>query len=503
MKKLTAILLAVIMLFSLGATALAVNVNISPVMSYNLVEAYRIIDITLVTPSSGDPYYTYAFNTTSGVDYKAVVVDAILSEFPLSGITTSTSDSQIFLFITNNPSADLTAAIASALQDYVTDSAFTFGTDYVSDAADITGNTLTLDVASGYYLILDVTNYAANDVEVEAKNPILCTVLGTALNIKLKTESYTPPVKDVFVGGISANGKSVSIGDDVDFEIDLIIPNYSEYTDYELVFTDTLGTGYTFNDDILVELDSTELEEDTDYEIDFDVAANGVTTITITFADVSDFDVGAELVITYSATVNEDAGNELTNDITVLENGSDVDGTGTKQYTYGIKVEKYNEYQLPLGGVEFMLFDKAPAFDADGNITNGAVSYSFTGNPGDYILDAAGEAEVYTGTDGVLKLWGLKVGTYYLVETKALEGYNKLADAIEIEIIQATVPENVVDVINDNSDAYYDLDVINFMGIELPTTGGIGTALFTILGLGIMMGAGVILVVNRKRVFGK
>ena len=118
-------------------------------------------------------------------------------------------------------------------------------------------------------------------------------------------------------------------------------------------------------------------------------------------------------------------------------------------------------------------------------------------------------SKVEVGTDGKAKFTGLGAGEYTLSETKVPAGYNKIAD-ISFEIT-ATVSDDTTsqtgkqitfdtdnDDINVESDNTLTLTVENQKGTELPSTGGIGTTIFYVIGAILVLGAGILLVTRRR-----
>ena len=114
------------------------------------------------------------------------------------------------------------------------------------------------------------------------------------------------------------------------------------------------------------------------------------------------------------------------------------------------------------------------------------------------VLIVGGE-HAANGMKGKLRLVGLDAGTYYLKETKAPAGYNKISTPIEITIADSDYDGGVEVGEEDLVTGLVPVTVQNSQGFELPTTGGIGTVLFTAVGVA-LMGAGLVLFfLNRKR----
>lgn len=160
-------------------------------------------------------------------------------------------------------------------------------------------------------------------------------------------------------------------------------------------------------------------------------------------------------------------------------------------YSYGIivkKVDKSDRMLLP--GAEFTL-----------KKSDGSSEIHFVGENGVYHVAAAaesGSATLAVGTSGnqmgKLVLSGLDVGTYELTETKAPDGYIKLSTPVTITITDANSNGLVDDssASADGTDGYVELTVENGKGFSLPSTGGMGTMLFTAIGT-VLMGGGLVL----------
>ena len=101
---------------------------------------------------------------------------------------------------------------------------------------------------------------------------------------------------------------------------------------------------------------------------------------------------------------------------------------------------------------------------------------------------------ITTDATGKFTIKGLDADTYYLTETAAPAGYNKLADPVTIFIGE----DGVVNATDDNPNGVTEVKVLNQSGSELPSTGGMGTTVFYVVG-GILVVGAIVLLVARKR----
>ena len=124
--------------------------------------------------------------------------------------------------------------------------------------------------------------------------------------------------------------------------------------------------------------------------------------------------------------------------------------------------------------------------------------YKLTG----WEADATKAITVKTPADGNIKFEGLDAGTYYLEETAAPVGYNKLTDPIKVEI-KSTLPAaggtaSYTVTYNDTTPTDHIVRVENKAGAVLPSTGGMGTTLFYVVGGGLMVAAAVLLITKKR-----
>lgn len=233
---------------------------------------------------------------------------------------------------------------------------------------------------------------------------------------------------------------------------------------------------------------------------DYHVIATGLTdgcTFEVVFHQsyLDTITSDTNIVVTYDAVVNENAviAGDGNSNKTQLKFGEDSDyettWDETKTYTYKVDVVKTDGSNKVLDGAEFKLYDAK---------TGGNEIALVKVSDGVYRFAKDGETGVAATTkNGQLEIKGFDANTtYWLEETKAPEGYNKLAGRVEIAVKDANIDATV------NGDTWHEGDggvhIVNNTGTELPSTGGIGTAIFYALGGALVLGAIVFL--SRKRV---
>ncbi|PLS25523.1 SpaH/EbpB family LPXTG-anchored major pilin [Bifidobacterium imperatoris] len=399
--------------------------------------------------------------------------------------------------------------------------------------ADATQNgkqyTATIDgLAYGYYVVSPQSG-STDTTDKRGTDAILLNVKNnTAVEQNLKS-TYPTVEKTVKNGTEDSNHNSAQIGDKVEFKLVSTVPDMSEYTKgYTFKFTDTLSKGLTLNGVTgtdgnktfapTVKIDGVDgdLVKGTDYNATVVENEDGITSLTIEMVNFKSKQqyVGKAITVEYSATLNENAvvgtnGNDNTAKV-VYSNDPSTDGTGESQedktYTYdfnfGINKVDAENANKKLEGAQFELQDST------GKKIDLVKVSDNTFRPKAKDTEAAAEdTDVKTDVNGVLNFTGLKEGTYKVVETKAPEGYNKLTAPIEVTIHANYDAEGkLTDWGVTKSGETYNKDntsttitVENKKGIELPSTGGMGTALFTVFGVLIVaLGAGWYVKSNRK-----
>ncbi|MBF9711264.1 isopeptide-forming domain-containing fimbrial protein [Bifidobacterium dentium] len=408
---------------------------------------------------------------------------------------------------------------------------------------------------AGYYLIVDEKTGEALGNNDAYSAYIMQVVGDVTVDPKSKTPTVKKEVQDE-TGDKDAesqdqegwgNTADHAIGESFNFRLTATIPgdaNFKAYESYKVVFNDTMSKGITFEkiNSVKVKYGDTTLElADDDYTKTDPVAVPGVTdgskAWTLTIADLKEITgFSAEALGTQEITVAVEYAAHLNNDAVVTntdgatttnKNGVSLDYSnnpnvggegdtghtpGNDVYVYSFKIDntKYagkNEAGNELAGAGFTLYKYD---DTKTGGKGGAVKLVWDSNKNAYrpaVSDNADEAastqtEITSrsedGEKGKFNIIGLDAGKYVLSETKTPEGYNTVADTtIEIKA-EHKLNETVPTVTLTNSKGLAN-DLVDMPGSNLPSTGGMGTALLYVAGIAVFMLAGAILVMALRR----
>ena len=290
-----------------------------------------------------------------------------------------------------------------------------------------------------------------------------------------------------------------AIGETVDFKTTIEVKEGAK--NYKL--HDQMSKGLTFKQIDKVEVEGVKVESSVD-TWQLQETPDGDDTFTVKFADAYVAGLaGKKIVVSYSATVNKDAviagdGNPNETWLDYGDNGH-TEHDKTTTYVWEFSVSKYTggEKKTPLAGAKFKL--STSIVDVEGSTLQFVKLDSDDNGIDQYRLATAGDentvTEFTTPDTGKFRLFGLDAGTYYLTETEAPGGYNKLTDSIVVEIDH---DGNVT--VGGQKDDDKTVEVENKSGSELPTTGGMGTvALYTAGAVIVVIAALGLAVVLRKR----
>ena len=370
-----------------------------------------------------------------------------------------------------------------------------------TETVDADGNATFANLAMGEYFIRPTSTTSVYQLMLQKVEP---TVSGNKYVIDDVT--FTAKHKGVTVEK-TADKTSVTKNEKVTYTITVDIPTYAaQATDKSFSVSDLLPDGLTIDtDSIKVQIGGTDVETEA-YTLN--KTANTTTEPYYTFKlNVSTAQYaanwsangGKQLVITYTATLNDNNTTEVnvkeTNKVTFdysnypYVGNSHAQKTATVDVTtFAIKIDKFvkNQEANKLAGAKFDLYRTATQDEKDAGTSVEIPHTNIQGIKleGDKVTDDNGAAtfEKYEAN-----------GTnydYYLVETQAPSGYNLLDDAVKVKFTDADV---------ENTAGVYTVKVSNSSGIQLPITGGTGTVIFTIIGIALMVGAVVLFVVSRKK----
>lgn len=375
-----------------------------------------------------------------------------------------------------------------------------------SDEDKTKGTATFTDLTAGYYLVFPEGGSTGKGNR--GTDAILVNVPRDGKNTAAEIKSTFPTV-DKQVSNDKTNyqdNTTAQVGDTVTFKLTAKVPDMADYTAYKFVFHDTLSNGLEFvANSVEVSIASNKITAgDNTYS---ETYVDGTKKLTVAFTDLknvvkSGTDKVAtddEIVVTYKAKITKDAvtTNPATNKAH-LEYSNDPSGTGTgtsnpdesKVYTYDINIFKYYKGE---GNTETGLANATFKLTSSEESTSTAIELVKEDGAG-LVYHVKGDNEtgavsvVTTGADGKITIKGLKAGTYYLHETIAPTGYNKLKKPIKIEITVTdnnyTTPSYKVD---GKANADNTIKVENVKGVMLPETGSIGTIGLTALGVAVVL----------------
>lgn len=368
----------------------------------------------------------------------------------------------------------------------------------VSDDADKTKGTATFtELTAGYYLVFPEGGSTGDGNR--GTDTILVNVPKNGDKTEVTIKSKFPTV-DKQVSNNKTDYKdntTAQVGDTVTFKLTAKVPDMTDYTTYKFVFHDTLSNGLAYDaGTVKVTIGGTEVTKEGNYTVNEPTGES--KELTVTFADltkVTDATAGKDIVVTYTAKITKDAvtTKPATNKAYLeYSNNPGTDELGksnpdeSKVYTYDIEIHKFHTEDTDenrLANATFKLTS-----DVDGNNVVKLVAET---DANAYHVQGDGETGVDTVTTdgtGKINIKGLKAGTYYLHETIAPTGYNKLKKPIKIEITVAdgnyTTPSYKVD---DKANTSNTIKVENVKGVMLPETGSIGTIGLTALGVAVVL----------------
>lgn len=463
MKKMIAMFMMFAMILGLNTVAFAaqgtntVHVNTGAYdVSGVTFKAYRVFDVT----KNGDKY-GYA------------MTDNFVEFFNGKGHTT---DNAAYNYANGNQ-----GNIANELKEYIA----TKNTTEDASATATQGNATFPSLADGYYIIVPSGG---------TFSPNLVTVAETetkTVNLKGKEPTAEKKVEN-------QDWASAQVGKKVTFKVTSQVPDMTGKSEYHFKLKDKLSKGLTMTaaDFVSVTIGNETLGKDK-YEVKLTSNnQDGTTELEVTIKEFINYSekAGENIVFEYQAEVNKDAVtvDKATNTAQVgFGNKSDEltfsKPDTVKVYTHTLTITKVDgKDQTPLAGAEFELYEGT-------SVQEGKIIKLVDEGNGVYHVPDTTEltttTTVVSPTTGIINIKGLKQGTYTLKETKAPDGYNKGEDTtITITAESKDGGENVT--VTGNT-----IKVVNNSGVQLPSTGGMGTIIFVAAGVCVV---GFLIFTSRK-----
>lgn len=552
MKKLVSVLLALVMVFTLGISAFAVNTNFHTITITNeksghTYTAYQVFKGDIETkPGTTNKKVLTNIDWGSGVD-DAAVLTALQTDAENFQVQDKDEDGNPKVNESNKP------VMVNAFQDCETAedvanvlASFGDSSQQLDAFAKIVGAHLNTAAGTstespsgtykihvtgdGYYFIKDTGTIGIDDTATKY-------ILKVVEDVTVAAKAETPAIDKVIENADSdkdenpadnntdGKGTAVDVGSVVTFKLTSQVPAMDGYDSYTYIVNDTMSSGLTAVDanedgkiDVEIAIDGVPYNN-------FTVAQNG-QSFTITFNNfINQKDkAGKDIIITYAATLNENAltTNRETNTVNLDYSNNPNDNTSKGKtpdnivyvYDFDIVVDKYTGDKTSgtrLAGAMFVLKNSEGKYyyqdaatktvtwktvDKEPDITN------MTAEQIKAAWETLGVTVITTDSNGAAKFQGVDAGTYYLKEVAAPAGYNLLKADVTVTIT-ATYGENgritsSSATSTDNGQYQQPQKVENNAGAQLPETGGMGTTLFYVVGSVLVIGAAVLLITKKR-----
>lgn len=497
LKKLAGLLLAVVMVLAMSFTVLADvetgTITIKGAIEGATYEVYRLLDLESYV-SGGAHSYT---------------VNPAWNGFFAEGtgaLNYVTIENGYVTWNTNEDDATV-AAFANLAQEYAKEKGINpvQSSENEGEFVIADGNGTFSELPLGYYLVDSTVSAVCG---LDTTNPeaiIIEKILAPTLDKKVQEDSTNEWGK----------ANTAQIGQEVNYKVTITAQAGAQ----NYVLHDTMEPGLSFNKESVKITYKNTLLESTKYSVKTEETEDGCT-FEVDFNEKFCNGLGNDesIVVEYTATLNKEAEiYDATNDNTAwLEFGEGEETTHitTQTKTFFADLIKTDSSKKLIDGAEFKLYDAS---------TGGNEIPVVNVSDGVYRLAVAGETgEEIVVTNGQVRIKGFdREDTYYLEETVAPEGYNKLTGRVPFTVSSTDNTETTEVVEEGNLEAKvnditvgegedarefkeYDnggVRVENKSGTELPSTGGIGTTIFYILG-GLLVFAAVVLMVTKKRMGG-
>ncbi len=527
MKKVMALLLSLVMVLAMSVVAFATEPS---------------------SPATSGTYTITINNSKSGHTYEAYqIFTGTLSDDTLSDIQWGNGVSgvgQTALKAASDKAATLTteaqaAAFAKDVAPYLQNAN---ESNYASGVYTISG------LQAGYYLVKD-----KNNTLTSADDCYTAYIMQVVRNVTASPKGEKPSVEKKVQENVKTDNTTdgygdryndtadYNIGDAVPFKLIGTVPDMSQYAKYKYTFHDTLSNAFYRPITISVYVASDKAGTDKmpvteGFTPNIVVKADNTVLITVSTDDLKTIKYtkdnetatgvqkGQYIIVEYTAVLNsnarvgrKEAGNP--NEVYLTySNNPNQSGDGAPEegqtpvdkvivFTYELDVNKVDgANQTKLANVTFNLYKKENDVKKYAQVVNGKLD--------GWTEAEAGATKLNTNTDGLIKVAGLDDGTYYIHEIKPLPGYNSIDD-VEIvvaadtsngqagegavsELVKIDVTANGVAGVGNVENGTATVTIANNKGANLPSTGGMGTTIFYVVGSILVLGAAILLITKKR-----
>lgn len=475
----------------------------------------------------GHTYTPYRFATFENAGNGTVEVSTVEAwkDAVTAAADTANGNDSIPAEYKNNPAAYVATFNAEQIREFATKLAKTNPLP-TADGADLTvtaeqaGTAQPVAVSGeGWYLVTDTFTKSGETTATTGTPAVVATTVNGLTDLTIvpdkvtgqgnittvgqfnaKTENpLTPPNKTAKVGDVDVDGKTVNVGDTVNFTVSAAVPaSAGNYDVYPFTITDTASKGLKVaeTNTFKVQVDGRDVDSSLYTVTQTGSAAVGTTT-TITFASAKSL-AGKTIVVSYTGTVTKDAltdlGGSVNNKAMITTNGGASGEGTTESKTYGFQFKKIgvDNDANALAGAQFVIKKKDGKF-----LKQDTESKAWSS------VDDQTNATVFTsGADGLVQFKGLAAGDYTVMETNAPNGYaQNFKVTFDVSIAEngtVTFKQDLLHQVTLPTDDQI-ATVKNVKSItQLPLTGAAGTTLFIVVAL-LLAGAGVTVVVKSRQ----
>lgn len=475
----------------------------------------------------GHTYTPYRFATFENAGNGTVEVSTVEAwkDAVTAAADTANGNDSIPAEYKNNPAAYVATFNAEQIREFATELAKT----NPLPTADGAGLTVTAEQAGtaqpvavsgeGWYLVTGTFTKSGETTATTGTPAVVATTVNGLTDLTIVADKVTgqgnittvgqfnaknenpltPPAKTAKVGNVDVNGKTVNVGDTVDFTVSAAVPaSAGNYDVYPFTITDTASKGLKVaeTNTFKVQVDGRDVDSSLYTVTQTGSAAVGTTT-TITFASAKSL-AGKTIVVSYTGTVTKDAltdlGGSVNNKAMITTNGGASGEGKTESKTYGFQFKKIgvDNDANALAGAQFVIKKKDGKF-----LKQDTESKAWSS------VDDQTNATVFTsGADGLVQFKGLAAGDYTVMETNAPNGYAQNFKVIfDVSIAEngtVTFKQDLLHQVTLPTDDQI-ATVKNVKSItQLPLTGAAGTTLFIVVAL-LLAGAGVAVVVKSRQ----